>query len=410
MTRTIRALALALAAVGLLAGTATAQERSKHVLHDVVTGKIKPAQITVRPAPDAALITKTMPFFSSGTLKAAEIALRSGPDHADEALADGSGPNLAAAGGAQAPNTVGCGNRTSNGNVRVNQDCSYRRQAEEKIVYSPANPNNLLAGQNDSRVGFNQCGIDWSTDDGVHWGDLLPPFRQRLNNPESLAPTSADPNSHTIVGGPGTFHTYDADSDPAPAFDAHGRGFFTCIAFDVASNANLIYATQSPAAAQGSFFYNLDTAGRNFIVDEENDPRASLDKPFITADTFTQSPNVDNVYATWTVFIVNCAPNGQGVCSSPISGRCPPTMASPGRRPRRSAAARRHCAFSAISLTPRAARTLVTSIRVQIRRRSRTATWSSSSPTATPRRTTPTASSWASSAILPAARLPAPRG
>jgi hypothetical protein len=204
--------------------------------------------------------------------------------------------------------------------VRVNQDCTYRRQAEEKIVYNPSNPTNLLAGQNDSRVGFNQCGIDWSTDDGVHWGDLLPPFRQRLNDPESLAPTSADPNSHTIVGGPGTFHTYDADSDPAPAFDAHGRGFFTCIAFDVASNANLIYATQSPAEAQGSFFYNLGSAGRRFIVDEENDPRASLDKPFITADTFTQSPNVDNVYATWTVFIVNCAPSGQGVCSSPIFG------------------------------------------------------------------------------------------
>jgi hypothetical protein len=320
MRRTMTAVLLAASALGLFGGTAAAQERSQHVLRDVVTGKIKPAQITVRPTPDAAPITKTMPFFSSGTLKAAEIALRSGPDHADEALADGSGPNLAAAGGAQAPNTVGCGNRTSNSNVRVNQDCSYRRQAEEKIVYNPSNPTNLLAGQNDSRVGFNQCGIDWSTDDGVHWGDLLPPFRQRLNDPESLAPTSADPNSHTIVGGQGTFHTYDADSDPAPAFDAHGRGFFTCIAFDVASNANLIYATQSPAAAQGSFFYNLDSAGRHFIVDEENDPRASLDKPFITADTFTQSPNVDNVYATWTVFIVNCAPSGQGVCSSPIFG------------------------------------------------------------------------------------------
>lgn len=319
MTRTTRSLAFALAAAGLLVGSATAQEPGKHVLHDAATGKIKPAKITVRPAPNAAPITKTMPFFSSATLKAAELAAFSAPpNHADEAFGD-SGPNAGAAGGAQAPNTVGCGNRTSNGNVRVNQDCSYRRQAEEKIVYNPANPNNLIGGQNDSRVGFNQCGIDWSTDDGLHWGDLLPPFRQRLNDPESLAPTATDPNSHTIVGGPGTFHTYDADSDPAPAFDAHGRGFFTCIAFDIASNANLIYATQSPAAAQGSFFYNLDTAGRNFIVDEENDPRASLDKPFITADTFTQSPNIDNVYATWTVFIVNC-PFGQGVCSSPIFG------------------------------------------------------------------------------------------
>lgn len=317
MTSIIRALALTLALAGLV-GTATAQESSKHVLRDAATGKIKPAKITVR-GPNGASITKTMPFFSAGTLKAAEIARFSAPpDLADEAGADGSGPNLGAGGG-QSANTVGCRDRTSNGNVRVNQDCTYRRQAEEKIVYNPANPSNLVAGQNDSRVGFNQCGIDWSTDNGVHWGDLLPPFRQRLNDPESLTPTTGDPNSHTIVGGPGTFHTYDADSDPAPAFDAHGRAFFTCIAFDAASNANLIYATQSPAAAQGSFFYNLDEFGRHFIVDEENDPRASLDKPFIVADTFTQSRNVDNVYATWTVFIVNC-PFGQGLCSSPIFG------------------------------------------------------------------------------------------
>jgi hypothetical protein len=320
MRRTMTAILLAASALGLLGGTAAAQERSQHVLHDVVTGKITRASITVRPAPNAAPVTKTMPFFSSARLKTAELAMFSGLDHAAEALADAGGPNAAAVGGAQSPDTVGCGNRTSNGNVRVNQDCTYRRQAEEKIVYNPSNPTNLLAGQNDSRVGFNQCGIDWSTDNGQHWGDLLPPFRQRLNDPESEAPTATDPNSHTIIGGPGTSHTYDADSDPAPAFDAHGRGFFTCIAFDVASNANLIYATQSPAEAQGSFFYNLGTAGRRFIVDEENDPRASLDKPFIVADTFTQSPNVDNVYATWTVFNFTCGTSGSDYCSSTIYG------------------------------------------------------------------------------------------
>ena len=204
--------------------------------------------------------------------------------------------------------------------MRVNQDCTYRRQAEEKIVYNPANPNNLIAGQNDSRVGFNQCGIDWSTDDGEHWGDLLPPFRQRLNDPASELATAGDPNNHTIVGGLGTAHTYDAGSDPAPAFDSQGRSFFTCLAFDVATNANLVYATQSPAGAQGSFFYNIDTAGRHFIVDEENDPAASLDKPFITADTFAQSPNRDNVYATWTVFNFTCAPNGNSFCSGTIFG------------------------------------------------------------------------------------------
>src|SRR5262249_14306643 len=63
-------------------------------------------------------------------------------------------------------------------NVRVNQDCSLRRQAEETIVVNPTNPSNVIAGQNDSRVGFNHCGYDWSFNRGRSWGDQLPPFYQ----------------------------------------------------------------------------------------------------------------------------------------------------------------------------------------------------------------------------------------
>jgi len=81
----------------------------------------------------------------------------------------------------------------------VNQDCTFRRQAEESIIYNPANPSNLIAGQNDSRVGYNQCGIDWSINNGKNWGDLLPPFRQKLNNPSTQEPTPGDPNRHTIA-------------------------------------------------------------------------------------------------------------------------------------------------------------------------------------------------------------------
>ena len=320
MKGTAKEVLVVLCTVGLFAaGTAAAQERSKHVLHDVVSGAIKPAKITVQAAPNAAPVTRAVPFISSGPLKAAEMALTFGLDRGAEAV-DASSANAPSEVAEEAPNTIGCGNRTSNGNVRVNQDCTYRRQAEAKIAYNPANPDNLIAGQNDSRVGFNQCGIDWSIDDGAHWGDLLPPYRQRLNNPASEVPTAADPNSHTIVGGPGTHHTYDFASDPAPAFDSQGRAFFTCVALDIFSNAAMIYATQSPIQAQGSFFFNLSSAGRRFIVDEENDPRAILDKPFITADTFGQSPNRNNVYATWTVFNFTCAPNGLSYCSSTIFG------------------------------------------------------------------------------------------
>jgi len=322
MNRTTKFFLVALCAVGLsAAGNAIAQERSKHVLHDVATGKIKAPKIPIQTAPNAAPVARSVPFISSGTLKAAELTSFSGlvrDEEADNDLSPANGPSGVAG---QAEETIGCSDRTSKGNVRVNQDCSYRRQAEEKIVYNPVNPNNLVAGQNDSRVGFNQCSIAWSVDDGEHWGDLLPPFRQKLNNPAGQVATATDPNNHTIIGGAGTLHTYDAGSDPAPAFDSRGRAFFSCLAFDVLTNASMLYSVQSPIAAHGAFFFNIATLGRHFIVDEENSPAAALDKPFIAADTFTRSPNRDNVYATWTVFNFTCDPNiAGGFCSNDIFG------------------------------------------------------------------------------------------
>ena len=67
-------------------------------------------------------------------------------------------------------------NYNTNKNIRVNQDLSLRRQAEEVVVVNPTNPKNLIAGQNDSRIGYNHCGYDFSFDGGKTWGDLIPPF------------------------------------------------------------------------------------------------------------------------------------------------------------------------------------------------------------------------------------------
>src|SRR5439155_279508 len=115
----------------------------------------------------------------------------------------------AAVGGAQLPSgqgTLGCHkvkiNRATD--VRVNQDCSLRRQAEETIAVNPLNSKNLIAGQNDSRVGFNHCGYDWSLDGGNTWGDQIPPFFQ-------------------FILGDG--HTADACSDPTAAFDSKGNAY-----------------------------------------------------------------------------------------------------------------------------------------------------------------------------------------
>ena len=303
----------------------SAQGQSKGpVIRGVAEGKIRRAQI-VTTSSTGTPVVRPLPFISSATIIAVQQAL--GVTAGDERLegADASGADISldsSAGGGSATgsgpgHSLGCGSRTSGGNTRVNQDCTYRRQAEEEIVYNPADPNTLVAGQNDSRVGFNQCGFSFSTNNGRNWGDGIPPFRSKLNNPAAEEPTPSDPNRHTIGGGPGTFHSYDAGSDPALAVDSSGRAFFSCVTFDIASNANMVYVTQSPVGANGSFYFNIDTFGRAFVVAEDNNGLVFHDKNFIAADIYPGSPNRDNVYVTWTVFRFDASGSYQ---QSPIFG------------------------------------------------------------------------------------------
>ena len=312
------------------------------VAKQAAQGRMHAQKITVRTNGRAA--QRRLPFLSGGTIVAAAEAL--GFSAADERLQgadatadpkDAGFPDIG-----QAEGTLGCSRRDRPGdqrgkpagdqrnrggsNVRVNQDCTFRRQAEEEITYNPANPQNLVAGQNDSRVGYNQCGIDYSLDNGSHFGDLLPPFRQRTNDPAGMEPNAGNPNRNTIQGGDGTGHTYDAGSDPALAVDSRGRAFFSCVTFDVASNASGLYVTQSPQGADGSFYFNIpDTPNKRFMVVEDNSPLVFHDKNFIAADAFPRSPNRDNVYVTWTVFKfgADCAggsADAPGQCESPIFG------------------------------------------------------------------------------------------
>src|SRR5215471_12890958 len=244
-------------------------------------GKIKRPAIVL---PDGT--RKLVPAISSGTMAAATTPTE--PELDD--------PDIRADNGAKAGVTIqtnGCANRSSAGNVRVNQDCTFRRQAEELIKANPIDSRNLIAGQNDSRVGFNKCGFDYSFDGGRHWGDGLPPFYQHENGPVA---------GHTIAGGPGTGHTYDAASDPAVAFDSQGRAFFSCVLFDINSNASAVFVTASVPGAGGSFYNNVPASGSSFVAVEDNAAEIAHDKNFITADANPNSPNRDNVYLTWTVF------------------------------------------------------------------------------------------------------------
>ena len=188
--------------------------------------------------------------------------------------------------------TGGCKNRfvgAGVANTRINQDCSLRRQAEEMVVVNPTNPSNLIAGQNDSRIGFNHCGYDWSFDRGETWGDMVPPFYQFI-----------------LKDG----HTADACSDPTATFDADGNAYIGGILFDINSGANGFVVAKSNAPIGGAFYHAPNAAlpfqlYRNSplgVVASDDGTTYASDKEFIIADASVSSPKKNNVYATWTLF------------------------------------------------------------------------------------------------------------
>ena len=169
----------------------------------------------------------------------------------------------------------------------MNQDCSFRRQAEEAIQINPLNERNMVAGQNDSRIGFNHCGYDWTFNGGKTWGDQVPPFWQ-----------------FQLLDG----HTADACSDPTMAFDSRGNVYVGGIFFDVASNANAVAVMKSNNPNGGAFYHSPNPAGgfqeyRTLPVGVvANDLDDFNDKELMTADAWVSSPKRDNVYMTWTKF------------------------------------------------------------------------------------------------------------
>ena len=203
-------------------------------------------------------------------------------------------------------------------NTRVNQDCSFRRQAEEMIQINPLDEKNIIAGQNDSRIGFNHCGYDWSFDGGRSWGDQIPPFWQFVQ----------------LDG-----HTADACSDPTGAWDSRGNAYVGGVLFDIASGANSVIVMKSNAGNGGAFYHdpgpNGSPGGPAFQEYRTNNPGVvanddgevfANDKELMTADAHASSPKRDNVYMTWTRFTAdNHSPiyfsqstNGGATWSTPI--------------------------------------------------------------------------------------------
>ncbi len=307
-TRILAALALAALITGLVVSAPITASAKDNLIKRAVKGQLRAPIIKVANKVGASATSassKRAPFFSAGMLNSAQQAL----DHNDSRSGAGSPP--------VSPSSLGCGQRNPDGNVRVNQDCGFRRQAEEVIAVNPIDPKNLIAGQNDSRIGFNHCGIDYSFDSGRTWGDQLPPFSERLNQ---------NPAGHTVLGGPPALRTYDVASDPGVAFDSQGRAFFSCVVFDVGDPANGILVASSPAGAGGSFYNNVPSGlpgsdgvpVTDYVVVEDINPSVVHDKPFIAADSFASSPFKDYVYITWTVFNFSCVANTNPYCSGAI--------------------------------------------------------------------------------------------
>jgi len=177
----------------------------------------------------------------------------------------------------------------SDRNIRVNQDCSFRFQAEEVLAINSTNPANLIAGYNDGRLGTNHCGYAWSFDGGQTWGDQVPPFWGFI-----------------LLDG----HTADACSDPTATFDADGNAYIGGLLFDINSAASAIVVAKSNAGIGGAFYHTPNAMlpfqtfrpGPLGVVANDNNINIFHDKEFIVADAHPGSPKRNNVYVTWTRF------------------------------------------------------------------------------------------------------------
>ena len=172
--------------------------------------------------------------------------------------------------------------------VRVNQDCTLRRQAEEVVAVNPTNQLNIIVGQNDSRLGYNHCGFDWSVDGGRTWGDQTPPF-------------------YELVLGDG--HVADACSDPSVTFDSKGNAYIGGLLFDTNAPASAMVVSKSNAGIGGAFFHTPVAGAFQLystlplgVVANDSDAAILNDKGLMIADATPSSPKVDHVYFVWTRF------------------------------------------------------------------------------------------------------------
>jgi hypothetical protein len=184
-------------------------------------------------------------------------------------------------------------------NVRMNQECTNQpapdllgrstSQNETGAAVNPHDPNNVVAVQNDYRLGDSGCGVDWTYDGGKHWGSTILPakFGRGL--------TAAR-------------HYWDAAGDPSVAFDAAGEAYYSCLVFDRGATSD------TNSNASGFMLFRSHDGGAswdfpgNYIAVTDgtgNDGIGLLDKPYIAVDTNPGSPHRGRIYVAYIQYNVN---------------------------------------------------------------------------------------------------------
>ena len=114
--------------------------------------------------------------------------------------------------------------------IRVNQDYSCLPQNETSVEVNPKRPRNVLAGQNDYRMGWATSGFGASSNFGRSWYDGITGFP----TPVPLVPTVQLSDDHIDGGG-----------DPVAVYDRAGVAYYAQIHFERERDDNGIFVNRS---------------------------------------------------------------------------------------------------------------------------------------------------------------------
>jgi hypothetical protein len=142
-------------------------------------------------------------------------------------------------------------------NILVSQDLSSMPHNETSVAINPKDPNNIVVGANDYRMGGpGGSGFYATTDGGKTWYDGLLPFPSVYFEPirplESSTgvkrPAAGRPNARRRVVPVGEFRSQlalDGGGDPAVAFDRDGTVYYAEIEFHRTGCASMILVRRS---------------------------------------------------------------------------------------------------------------------------------------------------------------------